>query len=111
MPATITVTLLGAAKKAQFSREGIYILQPDDVNGKKHWIKQGGSNALWYGKKGYWNIGPLWNCGSDTAGLISNVSIGPLEATTWKYVTYDQCIGDDHVWIEATDLIILSAGI
>ena len=104
MPATITVTLLGAAKEAQFSREGTYILQPNDANGNKYWLQ--GSNAIWYDEKCLnWNIGSIGDGTSSrsSAALCSNFSSnsGPLEATTWNYIS-------GGIWIEATDLIILS---
>ena len=107
VPTKIIVTLLGAVKKDNSSKGGIYILQTNYVSNNKHWLQQEGSNALWYNKNNQkWNIGGIENLGSDISGIISDKSIGPLEATSWKYWS---CI--EHIWIEATDLIILSAGI
>ena len=100
---------MGAANRAQSSREGIYILQPDDVNGKEHWLQQdsldGRLNAIWFDKEfPGWNIGLIKNLGSSNSALYSDNSTGPLEATTWKYLS-------GPTWVEATDLIIVSAGI
>ena len=92
----------GEAKVAQSSRAGIYILQPNYVNGKEHWLQQGGSNALWYDKN-YWYIGPKDDLGSSIGGLYGNASVSPLAATIWKYVKND-------TWIEGTEEIVLSAG-
>ena len=100
----ITITLKGAAKEAHSSRAGIYILHPDDVNGKEHWVQQGGSNALWYDKTlQNWKIGKKDNLGSSTGGIKSDDSITPLETTIWKYTKND-------TWIEASGEIILSPG-
>ena len=104
----LTLRLEGAAKTAVgYSREGIYILQPDAVNDKEHWLQLGGSGALWYDQIFQnWKIGPKDDLGNSSSWIMSNVnnSTGPLEATTWKY-------NSSGVWIEATEEIILAAGI
>ena len=92
-----------AAKDAQGSRKGIYILGPNKVNGKHHWIQEGGSNALWYVPSGLWMIGPKVNLGEDMGGIYSSDgSAGPLEANTWEYVSDDK-------WIDGSDMITISA--
>ena len=100
---------MGAVKEAQSMKEGIYILQPNYVNGKQHWLQRNEltSNAIWWQeKKLRWRIGPLFGPGSSTVGILSYDSTnGPLEVTTWKYCNLN---GD---FSEATDQIILSAGI
>ena len=105
----LTVQLGGPAKTAQLDKEGIYIPQPDDVNGKKHWLQQYCSkNALWYDKVNYkWLIGAIGSLGSSSAGIISYAGVSsmtPDEVTTWYY-------HDGSVYIEATDEIIVSTGI
>ena len=95
--------MLGEAKVAQSSTEGIYELQPNKINGKQHWLHQDGSCALWYNKQNQnWNIGQIGNLGS-TSALIksSDVSIGPLEATTWSYENSGQ-------FMEATSTNLIS---
>ena len=107
----LTVQLGGAAKTAQWDKEGIYIPGPNDVNGKKHWLQQYCSkNALWYDKVNYkWLIGPFGILGgsSSSAGIRSLAGVSsmtPDEVPTWNYF-------DGSVWIEATDEIIVSTGI
>ena len=64
---------------------GIYVLGPDLVNGKSHWLQDPGSNAIWYDKRfENWKIGS--NLGSSSASIISYDDVaGPQVATTWKY--------------------------
>lgn len=105
----LTIRLTGEAQKFQQTKQGIYILQPNHINGKKYWLQPGGPNAIWYDKENPdqgWNIGPIGNLGSSIASIVSEDSIGPLEATTWKY--HD--VMDDE-FIEASNQITLSAGI
>ena len=96
-----------AAKDAQWSRKGIYILGPNKVNGKHHWIQEGGSNALWYNPLGFWMIGTKDNLGEDMGGIYSSDgSAGPLEAKTWKYNN-----GEPYKWIDGSDMITLSSNL
>ena len=91
----------GAANDVHSSRGGIYILGSNQVNGKVHWIQEGGLNALWYDNKN-WKIGLIKNIGSGICGIYSkDNSVWPHENTSWKYMK-------DGKWIETTDLIILS---
>ena len=92
----------GAAKDVWHNLEGTYILGTNLVNGKAHWIQEGGSNALWHYKKyRFWLIGNIDKLGRLKASIYSpDDSIGPLEATTWKYL-------DNGKWIESTDIAIL----
>ena len=110
VPIELTVTLKGAAWKYHSSKEGIYILQPNEVNGKKFWIQPGGPNAIWNAGNNYdkdiqnlcWIIGRIGHLGSSDVEIFSNASIGPLEATSWKYHKRGKLIGP-------TRQIILSA--
>ena len=109
MPKKLTLRLEGAAKEALSSRAGIYILQTNDVNGKEHWLQQGGSNALWYDPIFQnWKIAPKDALESSNSWIVTNVnnSTGPLEALTWKYSSNSS----KGIWNEATEEIILSAG-
>ena len=102
----ITVDLKDAAKDVQGSRKGIYILGPNKINGKHHWIQKGGSNALWYSPLGLWKIVPKDNLGEEMGGIVSSDgSAGPLEAKTWEYVSAD------YKWIDGSDMITLSSNL
>ena len=63
-PLNLVVKLKGGAKDAQSSRAGIYILGPNMVHEKPHWLQDPGTNAIWYYKeRNSWVIGPkeeLW---------------------------------------------------
>ena len=87
------VTLKGEAKDAQSGREGIYILGPNLVNGKSHWLQNSGTNAIWYTKETRgWHITDQVHLGNERAGIFSSEDVaGPQEATTWKYY---KSIGD-----------------
>ena len=103
VPTKLIVELKGAAKDIHSSTGGIYILRSNQVNSKAHWIQNGGLNALWYDKDhGDWSIGDIGNLGSATVKIYSpDNSVGPLEATIWKYANNGE-------FIETTNLIILS---
>ena len=104
--ANLCIRLKHAAKDAQPTKEGIYILGPNKINGKHHWIQKGGSNALWYSPSGLWKIGPKDNLGEEIAGVkSSDGSAGPLEAKTWEYVSAD------YKWIDGSDMITLSSNL
>ena len=86
----LIVTLNNEAKEAQgkYNRAGKYILAPNMVNEKKHWLHQGGTNAIWYCKNGHLAIGPQSSVDKDdcVAGLYApGDSTGPETATGWKY--------------------------
>ena len=105
-PNQIIIKLEGTAKDAQSRMEGTYILGANLVNGKAHWI-QDGTNALWYDKMfGNWIIDEIWHLGSGRrSGIYSpDDSVGPLEATTWKYAWLYY---SNTYWIESTEITIL----
>ena len=100
----------GAAKTVYSDREGIYILQPDTVNDREHWLQLENlgekQHALWYDPfHQNWKIAPKDFLGSSNSLIVSNVnnSTGPLEAATWNY-------SSSGIWYETTEKIILSAG-
>ena len=105
IPQKIIVKLEGEAEDAlsDFDTEGTYIIGSNLVNGKAYWIQESKSqsNAIWYDNKyRNWNIAPIKNLGSTTAALYSpDDSVGPFEATTWKYWKSG--------WIKSTDIAIL----
>ena len=88
-PSKLFVRLKGDAKYAQSTREGIYNLAPNPINGKPHWIQDTKRNAIWYNIDfGVWNIGLLKNLGSIKTGIVSldSTNNGPFEASNWAYV-------------------------
>ena len=86
-PLKLIVTAKGEAKDTQSSSAGIYILRPNPVSGKPHWLQNSSSNTIWYDdKNGDWNIGPLKDLGSDKAEIYSPDDVaGRQVATTWIY--------------------------
>ena len=99
-PWKLIVTLKGEAKVAQSSMAGIYVLGPDLVNGKSHWLQDPGSNSIWYyDKKGTWNIGTQNSLGSEKASIYSNNDVaGPQVAKTWHYI--------DDKWITSDGILV-----
>ena len=110
----MTVKLKGEAKDAQGSKAGLYILGPNEVNGKSHWLQDSGINAIWYDKpNGNWKIGIQKNIGSEVSGLKTSKDVaGPQEATTWKYVAtiYDNVYSGDN-WITSDDISVDTFGL
>ena len=96
----LIVTAKGEAKDTQSSRAGIYVLGPNPVNGKPHWLQNSSSNAIWYdNENGDWNIGPPKNLGSDEAEIYSPDDVaGPQVAATWKYY--------NKKWITSDDILV-----
>ena len=91
------VTLKGEAKVVQFNSPGIYVLGPNAVNGKSHWLQDSGPNAIWFDKeKESWNIGNQDGIGGSVAGLTSFDKVAsPQEASTWQYSNNGWTISDD----------------
>ena len=90
----INVTLKGEAftSKCLSNAQGIYILQPNIVNGKTHWFNKNGQFAIWYLPKGSskrttrWIIGKREHLSQTKGCIISPDDVAePQEATTWKY--------------------------
>ena len=97
-PLNLVVKLTGGAKDAHSSKAGYYILGPDIVNGKPHWLQDPGTNAIWYDGKSHWIIALHWNLGTDKAWIVSPDNVaGPQEATKWQYY--------NDKWIKSNDII------
>ena len=97
-PLNLVVKLKGGAKDYQSSRAGIYILGPNTVNRKSHWLQDSGKNAIWY-YKGHWNIANHRYLGSHQASIYSPEDVaGPQDATTWKYY--------NRKWITSKDIFV-----
>ena len=100
----MTVELKGEAKGAQPSRAGLYILGPNTVNGKSHWLQDPPENAIWYDKpNGYWKIGAQDNIGNSTAAIAIYTTedvAGPQEAKVWKY-------GNNGKWFTSEEDILV----
>ena len=100
-PWKLIVTLKGEAKVAQSSMAGIYVLGPDLVNRRLHWLQDPGSNSIWYDDKNEnWMIGPKKNLRSSIGSIHSKNDVaGPQLATTWKYY-------DGEGWITSDDILV-----
>ena len=82
----LIVTLNNEPKEAYESKAGNYILAPNMINEKKHWLQESSTNALWFSSCGSWVIGPQSKIGTCTCGLHApGDSTGPETATNWKY--------------------------
>ena len=97
----MTVKLKGKVKDAQHSKQGLYSLGLNEVNGKSHWLQDSGTNAIWY-HNGDWNIGIQERIGgSKQIALCTNEDVaGPQEATTWKYISDDKWITSDDILVD-----------
>ena len=106
----LIVTLNNEAKDAQGSMAGNYILAPNMVNEKKHWLQQGGwfsgTNVMWFSKCGFWSIGPQSSVSQNDciSGLYApGDSTGPDTATGWKYARDD---GSSHEPSNDNDILV-----
>ena len=98
--AKLVIKLSGVAKNAQSSKEGIYTLSLDTVNGKSYWMQEEGTSAIWFDKKyGNWKIGSKDNLGTSASGLYSSRKRNvkkPQDETIWNYYNTD-----NKTWIQA----------
>ena len=104
-PLKLTVELKWKANDSQGTRAGLYILGPNEVNGKSHWLQDSGTNAIWFNKKdGTWSIGSQESIGgSKQIGLYTTEDVAsPQEATTWKYYRseWEEWITSDDIFVE-----------
>jgi hypothetical protein len=97
----LIVTLKGQAKDAQYSVAGIYVLEPNPINDKSHWLQNSGSKAIWYNEEiGIWAIGSQEHLGSYTPNILSLEDVSsPQEATTWQYFDGKQFIASDDIMV------------
>ena len=101
----MVVKLKGAAMDFHSEKKGLYRYGHDKVNGRGHWIQEGKKeiHAIWHDIEfGGWNIAPIEDMGSTTAGIYSNASIDPLQATAWKYA-------ENGKYIVSKDIVVLPA--
>ena len=102
----MTVELKGKPLEGQGTNPGLYILAPNLVNGKSHWLQDSRINAIWYDNKdGDWIIGPQGSIGgSKQIAFYTNEDVvSPQEATTWKY--YSVALGK---WINSDDILVFT---
>ena len=102
----LIVKLKGQYKDAQSSLAGIYVLEPNPINDKSHWLKNSGSEAIWYNTEigiypGIWAIGFQRNLGSKAAMIISLEDVSsPQEATTWQYFDGKDYVVSDVIMVD-----------
>ena len=96
----MVVTANGEAKDTQSNKAGIYVLGPNPVNSKPHWLQNTGTHAIWYNEeKEIWAIGLQKSLGSNKAWIYSSDDVAsPQEATTWIYY--------DKKWITSDDVLV-----
>ena len=103
VPQKIIVTMKAVANDAQQlrEREGIYIVGPNQINGKAYWRQNQGPYAIWHFND-YWIIGLKEVLGKNVIDGTRSVndSIGPHKAFNWKYFNTSK-----YRWIEGTNLI------
>ena len=95
------VTLKGKASQNSSRSAGLYILGPNLINGKSHWLQSSGSNAIWYNKEiKIWAIGSQDYLGSFDADILSTEEVSsPQEATNWEYF-------DGKKFIKSVDILV-----
>ena len=101
------VELKGRPKGIHRSRAGFYILGPNEVNGKSHWLQDSGTNSIWYDKpNGDWNIGHQDGIGNSSAhiGIYTTEDVaGPQEAKEWKYFKGGKWITSDDILVNTLE--------
>ena len=99
----MTVQLKSYAQTLVPKMAGLYILGPNEVNGKSHWLQDSGSNAIWYDKpNGDWKIGHQDGIGNSSAPISIYTTedvAGPQEAKEWKYLKGGKWITSDDILV------------
>ena len=102
----LTVTLKREAKNAKSISgiPGTYVLGPNLISSKSHWLQDSGSNAIWYnedGMLGKWIIGSQDAIGQTyVPSILSYDDVdSPQEATTWQYY-------DGKMFIPSKDILV-----
>ena len=106
-PLKLIVTLKGKASKAFSSPAGVYILGPNLISGRSHWLQNSGSNAIWCEEENVskWVIGLQ----SGRGDIYSyNDVTSPQEATTWEYYDGNNFIPIADILIESGTLMIIA---
>ena len=82
---------------------GIYVLEPNPINDKSHWLHHSGSWAIWYNKEiGIWAIGYQEELGSYLTPIFSALDVSsPQESTAWAYLDGKEFIvSDDFIMVD-----------
>ena len=82
----ILVTLNNDAKEKLGSSGGVYVMCPEQTNGKNAWIN--GSHAIWYDSgNDNWKIGSKSNIGTGVCGIHStkDAQNPTLVGNNWEY--------------------------
>jgi hypothetical protein len=109
------------AKECKGHMAGLYILGPNKVNGKSHWLQDSGTNnsmyswlfsttnAIWCDEFGFWNIGAQDKIGLSSmknhSGMhYSSRVAGPQEAKNWTFFNQaSQLITSDDILVQVQD--------
>ena len=89
----ILVTLQNEVKERQGSKGGVYVMIPEQTNGKNAWLN--GEVAIWYDSgNDCWNIGSKSNIGTGACGISSTIdSQNPtLVGNDWEYLNNDDFV-------------------
>ena len=102
----LTVTINGEVENTQLSGiPGTYVLGPNSINGKSHWLQESDSNAIWYNQGngwGGWFIGSQENIINNIALIISfGGVVSPQEVSTWYYYNGSSYIISDDILVDS----------
>ena len=89
----ILVILKNDIKEKQGVLDGVYVMCPDQTNGKNAWIN--GSNAIWYDSRNdNWKIGSKSNIGTGKCSIRStkDAQNPTLVGNNWEYHNYVEMI-------------------
>ena len=92
--------------KEKFSTiEGNYILASTKVNGKPHWLQEGGADAIWFDPvNNNWKLGSQSILGNTTGAKIlttkdSAEKMLPNEIIPWLYLV-------NRMWTFSDDIVV-----
>ena len=85
----ILVILKNDVKEKQGVLDGVYVMSPDQTNGKNAWLK--GQHAIWYDSgDNCWNIGEKIDIGTGACSIWStkDAENPTLVGKDWEYCEY-----------------------
>jgi len=108
VPKVITVALMNDVKEKFSIVEGIYILASTKVNGKPHWLQEGGTDAIWFDPVfNNWKLGSQSILGNAFGSKIlttkdSAEEMLPNEISPWLYTVKGTWTYSDDIVVEGS---------
>ena len=106
-PDKLTIKLSGAPLQKHGGAAGTYMLGPNTINGKRHYLQIDGPHALWYGSgMKNWGVGLKKNLGKSFTVFITGRNTAnslPDEVSGWQWE-------ETRGWNVSPDIVVEKEG-